>query len=320
MIPDPSEAPCLDHGAHLHIPGPVVAPALRPADPSTGVVDPILRRHAINTDLARRVRQGGCDNYAHDLETCKVTEGLWICTGCGRPSYHPRSCRHRLCAFCGPERSRARARTARVVVRRMSQPKLLTLTMRRAKNLDTGLSDVRAAFSRWRRLKAIKTRLQGGIYAIEAKPKVDGWHVHIHAIIDCDFIPKQTIYRTWAKAVRQPTASIDISRVNADQAANEVAKYTAKGADVKRWTPEQLSEWVVATRNVRLFQTFGIWHSVALSALLDDPPPPPRPCPHCAKVDRMIPIRAGPRIYGKAWSEILATCYRHLPRTKTVGT
>jgi len=271
--------------------------------------------HRRNLRLALKCDEAGLEAYASSLRECTVTAGLYACTGCGGWSYHTNHCKQRLCAYCAPRKARDRAKLAKYMLTHMDHPKFLTLTMPRCDDLKAGIQRIRKAFSRWRGWKAVQPHITGGYYQIECKAKGDGWHVHIHALIDGTFFPKHQIWQTWAKALGIQEVSVDISSASHPEIAQEVAKYAVKAVELEEWTPEQLREFVTATKGLRLTGTFGKWYNAKIDELLEEPAPEPMTCPCCGKSHCLYPIRAGPFVYGRDWNHLYGQYYSDLPIT-----
>jgi hypothetical protein len=278
----------------------------------------LAAKHATNLKLAEILETLGETTYARALRECTVTEALWICTNCGNHQYHVNHCQQRLCAICAPKQTAKRSRRVFAITQTMTNPKWLTLTMSRAPDLAQGLKDIRAAFGRGRRLKNIKCLVNGGLYKLEAVPKPDGWHVHIHAIIDGAFLPVQLIWSTWKKSLRAPHGGAHIKKINGKLQARDFSKYAAKPEDVATWTPAQLHEFVHAWRNVRMWQTYGKNFNFKLDAELNDPPVNPNVCEKCGSTENWIPIRAGPWVFKDEWLRICSV-WAHLPDQRPIG-
>lgn len=277
----------------------------------------LAAKHATNLHLAATLQTLGETTYARALRECTVTEALWICTACGNHQYHVNHCQQRLCAICAPKQAAKRSYRVHQITEAMTNPKWLTLTMQRVPDLAQGLHDIRAAFGRWRKLKCIKQIVNGGLYKIEAKPKPNGWHVHIHAIIDGAYLPVQLIWSTWQRSLRHPHAGAHIKKIAGKLQARDYSKYAAKPEEVVTWPPAKLLEFVTAWRNVRMWQTFGKYFNYKLDADLDCPPVNPNVCDKCGSSENWIPIRAGPWVFRETWGQICAV-WAHLPDERPI--
>ena len=277
----------------------------------------LAAKHRTNLRLAATLEAHGETTYARALSDCSVTEALWICTSCGNHQYHVNHCQQRLCAICAPKQAAKRSHKVWRITQAMTNPKWLTLTMERAPDLAQGLKDIRKAFGKWRRLKDVKCLVNGGLYKIEAKPKPDGWHVHIHAIIDGAFLPVQLIWSTWKRSLGHPHGGAHIKKINGKLQARDFSKYAAKPEDVAEWDPAQLLEFVEAWRNVRMWQTFGKYFNFVLDREINTPPENPNVCNRCGSSENWIPIRAGPWVFQETWAQICCV-WAHLPEQRPI--
>lgn len=277
----------------------------------------LIERHNTNKRLAERLAVAGCQTYAYALESCSVTEGLWYCTNCMQPSYHINHCKLRLCAHCAPTYSFRRAQLVTLMAQHMHRPSLLTLTQRRTYTLRDGIKRLREAWTKFRHT-GIGKKMWGGFYQIECKPKPDGWHVHLHAIIDAPYIPKPSLYKCWAKCLGQETASVDIQRLkNFRDAAKYATKYACKPHDVEEWNPEQLAEFLISLRRRRLEGTWGTMYNVTADDYLEKIDEPHRKCPHCSCISSTFPIHSGIGNYGTDWKDIFERLFARLPQNRT---
>ncbi|GAI61212.1 unnamed protein product, partial [marine sediment metagenome] len=77
--------------------------------------------------------------------------------------------------------------------------KHLVLTLKNVPGLTwSSVDQVRQYFTRLRHRQLFKAAWRGGVYGIEFTWTGDkGWHIHIHALIDGDYIPQAVISRHW---------------------------------------------------------------------------------------------------------------------------
>jgi len=123
--------------------------------------------------------------------------------------------------------------------------------------------------------------ITGGIAAIEVTNIGNGWHPHLHAVIDCAWLGPQRLrpvkwesaedkrecYRlaklalesTWAKALRQPLAVVHAKRCDKNGIEKEVLKYSVKGADLIE-SKEPVGPLIDCLKKTRLMTTFGTVH------------------------------------------------------------
>ena len=249
--------------------------------------------------MATVFREHGLDDVARHLDECQEAEQLVFCSHCGCAWHVPCKCRSRICPLCGYELAKERQKFLMALTANMAHPKLLTLTIERWKeDPHEGIHYLKACFAKLRGGKLFK-KCKGGAYQIELKRKDDGWHIHVHALLDAPFLPYQQIFSEWRRITGIDVPQIDI-RSAADLKAREyVCKYASKSAGYDTH-PDDMVQWYLAAKGERLWGTFGEWYNVKADEL--DPegfqPVPPRECPHCKAVGTTCLARAGPWIYG----------------------
>lgn len=270
-------------------------------------------RIGANQELARRLEKMGNTKAARALRDCQKMLTLYCCDKCHSAWHAPIHCGHRFCHVCQPKRARRVAYFALQLFARAKEPRWMTLTMLRAPTLAIGLQNLRDAWRSWRAIPGVRKLLHGGFYQIEVKPKADGWHVHIHALIDGHYFPKSVLWATWAKALHQASASVQINRCSGPQIVRYVTKYATKPAEFDAWTDEQIAEYAAATYHRRLTGTWGTWYQKTLEDLLDGWEPRVFACPHCKATGTCYPARAGPRIWGEAWPWYKAYYWPDMP-------
>ena len=190
---------------------------------------------------------------------------------------HPRlwlsRCRHRLCPFC--QRRRAREAAARVgsIVKTFDAPRLITLTLREdGRPLAERVDRISEALRKLRRLRAWKSRVRGGVATFEVTTGAngDGWHVHVHMIVEGLYYPQRLLAEDWLSCTGD-SSIVDIRAVH-DRArtARYVSKYVAKSADLTSWTPQQIREYAATFRRRRMICTFGIAHGLSCESSLSE--------------------------------------------------
>jgi len=288
--------PCLEGSTEP--PGLTAASSSQSAAPPEGL---LASRIKANQVLAARLDAMGNHIAARALRDCQRIMTLYLCDSCKAHWHAPINCGHRFCAVCQPKRAKRVSYFALQLFARAVEPRWMTLTMRRAPTLDIALTNLRLAWRQWRAIPRVRKILHGGFYQIEIKPKTDGWHVHIHALIDGHYFPKSVLWATWAKALHQASASVQINRCTGRQIVQYVTKYCSKPGEFESWTDEQLAAYARATYHRRLTGTWGTWYNKTLADLLDEWGPRLFLCPECHKPHTAYPARAGPRIWGEVW-------------------
>jgi hypothetical protein len=201
-----------------------------------------------------------------------------FCSGCGHKLVVPVYCKNRFCPVCSRRRikivrHRIKALLDRVPAIPGRRIGMLTLTMKSMTDPRKMSDEIVAAFRRLRQSKFFINRVSGGVYVLEVKQNSQGWHVHIHAIIQADYIPRSWLVKRWKKITG--SWNVDIRLKDKGAALSYVTKYITvveKGTDQKAAA--------AALRDKRLFQCFGTFHGY-----LKPYAPPKFRCPDCDKTD-----------------------------------
>lgn len=176
----------------------------------------------------------------------------------GEPQLRFQSCRLRYCPRCAQVLSWKRSQLFDVRIAEMRRPSFLTLTMR---HNDSPLRDQVQRLSRcWHKLKrraVWKQCVRGGFNVVEiGRNAVTGrYHVHMHAIIDADFMPQTWISAEWLK-ITGDSPIVHIRRVK-ERDGSYLAKYTTKTGAELAITADELWDTIDAIRGLRLVGTFG---------------------------------------------------------------
>lgn len=217
-------------------------------------------RAALRDRLISKLVDEGENSLAAKLAKCGQKLAL-TCTCCGRERVVYTRCDLKWCPSC---QSRLAARTVErfaAAVEKMSWPTLVTLTVKNYSRSEAKVPfvrNVRAAFTRLRRLRWWKRAVRGGVACIEVTNKGKGWHPHIHALIDCRWLAVtepapgrasdgqiklkgkracREVSQQWELCVKRK-GSVHVRRVyssdNGDirKGLMEVSKYSVKGSDL----------------------------------------------------------------------------------------
>jgi len=191
----------------------------------------------------------------------------------GTPLRSVYTCMHRLCPHCARKRSaRALARLAPAIAERFrAKPALLTLTIddRPGESLEGAFERITKAWRRVRETQAFTgpggrraawpdRTVRGGVYSLEVTRSNRGsWHVHLHAIVDTDWLDQAEMLRAWRRALgsgpRKGGARIE--RLNRGLA--EGLKYTTKPQAAATLPLAERVELLAWMRGRRMMATFG---------------------------------------------------------------
>jgi len=154
--------------------------------------------------------------------------------------------------------------------------RLITLTLRGRPSCLTRDRLVRLhhCFTKLTHLRAYRYALVGGLYAIEAINKGNGWNVHIHILAEGLFIGQKKLSRDWHRLTGD-SFIVDIRKFRSPKRGLEyLLKYMLKPPVVAGLNGMYNS----AFKGSRLVSAFGIWYGVVISARF------PLECPKCGGV------------------------------------
>jgi hypothetical protein len=226
-------------------------------------------------------------NRLHEEEAHDLTEGLakcglpfeLTCTSCGELHLCERRCSKKWCPVCVRRIATKRSLKFKAAVAAMKWPLFVTLTMRNVDDLSfDAVRKLRRAFGKLRQRKLWKAHVLGGAASIEVTNIGNGWHPHLHAILDCEWLAWKTpkpkasdsrgqkvalcekaakeLEEVWSRCLNQKTASVKVKRTNDVDVVQEVLKYSVKGSDLVE-SPEPVAPIIRCLEATRLVTTFG---------------------------------------------------------------
>lgn len=189
----------------------------------------------------------------------------------------------------------------------MQWPLMITLTMPNSEDPES-VREIRKSWSKFRRKKIVKDRVAGGLTAIEVTNNGNGWHPHIHAIIDCEWLSLHTPAPTrrdseavikqkcemaqlelscrWADAIGQETAVVWAKRCKDEEALHYSLKYSVKASDLLDCRTE-IAPLIRVMERTRLVSAFGSLYG--RTAEMDDEEKPCMCCTNCGTEKTIIP-------------------------------
>jgi len=215
-----------------------------------------LRQTTRHRLLEVACRACGLYEHADRVERCGTWHVVYECVDCGRKVRRYFRCGDRLC----PECARARAdRLFREYAAECARPGLkhLVLTVPSTRHITRQTyAKLREQFTRLRHRKRFAAAWRGGFYSIEAtySPRY-GWHIHIHVLLEGDYVPQAEIAAAW----REETGGAEVVWIGAARNPRQVFKYILKPDDAVLRNPRLFGELVDAVKGSRLAQPFGTW-------------------------------------------------------------
>lgn len=178
------------------------------------------------------------------------------------------SCGLRWCPQCAQARANWLSHQVRAWYTTARKPKLLTLTLRHNTSpLRDQISFLYRCFRRLRLAKFMSSRIRGGIWFLQVKwiRESDGWHPHIHALLDAEFIPHAEIKARWAKLTKGSDI-VDIRPCyDSDSAAHHVARYATRPGTLSSVPPDRRLQLLEAVHGRKIVGTWGSAKALSLS-------------------------------------------------------
>ena len=236
-----------------------------------------------NEDLACNVSL--LDNAILNRQSCHsfVTQKCLIC---GKEWVSNLPCSDKICLECSHKRSRKHSYTifsllaALGLLNRANRLKFVTLTIKNVSSVAEGYKILRHCFgilqhrAIWyksfygRKNKNGKRRkgwnVRGGCGNFETTNKMlgRGYHVHLHLLVDADFIPQKQLSKLWFE-ITGNSKVVDVrSCSGTKEAIYEISKYSFKPADADLWSDIMREDFNAALHGKVLFFRFGSWRKV----------------------------------------------------------
>jgi hypothetical protein len=231
------------------------------------------------SELIARLEDELADDLVEPLARCGDPFML-TCTCCGEEKETEIRCKKRWCPVCAWEISAKRYARWGHAIAQLQWPLFVTLTVPNTPNPES-LRRLRKSWGKFRRRKLIREKVKGGVAGFEVTNKGNGWHPHIHAVMDCRWLSLHVpepyrldtaatvkekcrlaqleVSALWADQIDEPGAVVWISRVYGDNVAAEVLKYAAKGSDLIA-SPEPIAPMLRVMAGTRMLSGWGCLH------------------------------------------------------------
>ena len=183
--------------------------------------------------------------------------------GCNDSQDVPLKCGDRFCDFCHKKRIFETRRRLDWLVKNVQcvdheEIRHLTLTVPSMDNLTEQVNLLLKGFRKLRQTNYWKSNVEGGLFVIEVKKGVSGWHAHIHALVQCGYMLVKTLRLMWYN--RTGGHQISMKRMPLNKISYLTQYYLAKGSEI-----DDSQEANNALKGKRLFQPFGTWYSISAS-------------------------------------------------------
>jgi hypothetical protein len=227
-----------------------------------------------NRRLALAARKAHLPRVADRLEQC--ARGWWAWDD--RPGMHAplldpttnlpiallASCHHRLCPRCAAARARKLGRRLDALVAAEFEGPAMFITLTReslpGESPAVAAAALLDAFTRLRRARVWSQAVRGGFAATHFEGP-DGRHVHLHAVVDADWIGQDDLLAAWRRRLARcgsrtlgANGGVHLRRADSDE---NVTFYTLKAQLAEGVEDHDLPELMAWMHRRRLLQVFG---------------------------------------------------------------
>lgn len=191
------------------------------------------------------------------------------CAHCGEKKLITIRCKGRICPECRRADFWRLMKGYEGLAGMMEHPKLATFTVPNVTRLTKEvLLSITRAFKKLFRRKFYQERVLGGLVAVELTNHGNGWHPHLHVLLDSDYLAQRKLDADWKKLTG---GMVDIRARTPQNALPYMLKYAGKAPDIyrtdqnkglKRYCSpderiEREIEYNAAMKGIRTVQPFG---------------------------------------------------------------
>jgi len=207
--------------------------------------------------IAAKLHEAGMHTEAIKLECCHTTYTVGTCLDCGTTRTFPNRCDLFFCPECYHSLTAHRSRQVKWWVQRIPQPKHVCLTITNIPELTKGhVTELQKMFARLRRRKFAQN-WDGGFYSVQVTKKSNGWHLHIHALINARWVDQPELCRQWAAITNQAGRITKVKDCRDQSYLERITSYVARGNELAEWGTEDLKAFIHAFSGKRTFSVFG---------------------------------------------------------------
>ena len=155
------------------------------------------------------------------------------CGNCGEKKKITARCGDRTCGVCRFKEFFRLSKGHRQSLLAMREPKFLTLTLKRQDQptRETVLW-LLECFKKLMRRKFYRERIRGGLRFIEIVNKTgEGWHIHLHVILDAAYLPQKKLSRDWLD-ITGNSYVVDIRAKTPKNMLNYMLEYLKKEPEI----------------------------------------------------------------------------------------
>lgn len=243
-------------------------------------------------NVERALVAAGWYEVADKVHDCGRTGQTIRCNICGGEWIAVDRCHHRLCPYCAPIRA---AKLYELHKHLAGRPNLkhLILTFKNTPELSREyITWMISCFTRLRRRQLFARAWRGGVYAMEfTYTEAKGFHPHIHAMVDGDYVPQAEIAQAWLAI----TGNSEVVWIERAKRSKQALKYILKPSNELLNSPKALDSLLSAVLGRHFVSGWGRWYRVTEKSLREQ-----AVCPYCGSSDiEQVGLVLWSEYYGK---------------------
>jgi hypothetical protein len=211
--------------------------------------------------VSLKLQSAGLPDHAGRLDACGTKPVFLVCSGCRLVRRVLNHCDRHFCPCCQPGLARKRERQIGWWASELEQPKHMVLTVANIPDADLnrGYIDwLRDCFASLRRLKL--ARNWSGFYSVQVTNSGNGFHVHLHCVVEVRFIDLGQLQQAWSRLTDGAGQIVKVLDIRQPDRLARTIRYVVKPSELASWTPSQIATFVRAFEGVKTFSTFGdLW-------------------------------------------------------------
>lgn len=226
--------------------------------------------------ILAKLREVGEEGLIGKAAECHKLKSYRRCTSCGDSTVFWNRCDLKWCPMCTPRLARERKESVEWWTKMIRHPKHVVLTMRNFDVLTkTKVLRLKHDLTRLRRSKfctqrtvrktlidgQVKTYVSqpwtGGFYSLEVTNSGEGWHLHLHLLVDSIYIDAGALSMLWGKILKQNFGIVKVKDVRDADYLREVTKYAVKGSQMASWSGYECAQFIRAFEGIKTFGVFG---------------------------------------------------------------
>jgi hypothetical protein len=220
-------------------------------------LDLISKTLILKESIVAKLRSIGANDLAQPIADCHTAQSFAQCQGCRKVRMFWNRCENFYCPTCQPVLAHEREESLRWWTYQVAQPKHVVVTVRNTAVITWNyVKWLKQCLTKLRRRK-FASNWRGGLWRIECTNEGKGWHLHIHLLVDANWIDPSELAKTWANIVGQDFAIVWVRDARNRDYLKEVTKYVVKGTTLAAWTPADIAHFINAFTGHRLFGVFG---------------------------------------------------------------